>query len=546
MSNFLLLVKRDYKEKISNFKSAKLSSIFSTIFSFVLTAIFLGVFIFVYIQLSEIFLNVKLQGEINILERSRELLSLTYFFIIIINVFFAVKNIYDQLLNSKDLHILVTLPINNKDIILFKTFKVITNQLLTSFITILPINICFMIVTNQNYGFIFLTLLSILIITFLCLGISMLIVFPVYYIAKLIKSHPVVMIVFYTLTMILGFIIYSIFLRALKSLISTGNIKFFFNESNMNIISKLANIFPFNNLACFTLNINGLLNFLLVIIVTVSIFLLGLFILIKLYSKIVFDNTDNQNKVKTKVKKNKQLKPFTSLIKKEFLTTLRTSNYSFQCFVTCFLMPILTYITISLISPLVHSILYINLNFEFCVFILMFYVVLINNFAQSNISRDGEMFLMYKTTPIKYKEIILSKIVFCSIISTTAILLSIIVLIALGYLTIFKALILFVLIFLFSEGSILLATKHDLNHFIIKQQTQANSNNTLMITLFFSLILSSVVLLLGFIAELKHKYILGNVVSLIILFVCIIIFFIVSYVYMFRNLEETFKNKEDA
>ena len=75
---------------------------------------------------------------------------------------------------------------------------------------------------------------------------------------------------------------------------------------------------------------------------------------------------------------------------------------------------------------------------------------------------------MYKTTPVKFKEIIFSKIIFCSILSTIAILTSILTLILLGYLTIFKALILFVIIFLFSEGTIMFSTKYNLNHFKIK------------------------------------------------------------------------------
>ncbi|MBE5746464.1 MAG: hypothetical protein E7359_04195 [Clostridiales bacterium] len=543
MNKLLLLLNRDYKEKISNIKSAK--SILSTVFSFVFVALFLGIFIYVYYNLSVMFLNIKLNGEINILERSRQLLSITYLFIIIVNVFFAVKNIYDQLITKNDLQILITLPLKNKDIILYKSFKVIANQLLTSFVTILPLNICFMIVSNQGFGFILLTIISILLVTLLSLGISMLLVIPVYYCAKVIKSHPVVMTIFYTLVIVVGFVIYSVFLRALKSLISTGNIKYFFNEANMKTIAKIANIFPFNNLASFTLNINGFVNFIFVLLTVCALVVLSLFILSKIFSNIVFDNHENKGKTHKKVKNPKPLKPFVSLLKKEFLLTLRTPGYTFQCFAICFAMPFLTFITISLIQSLVHSILYINLNFEFCVFILMFYVVIINTYAQSNISRDGEMFTMNKIMPIKYKDLILSKVTFCSIVSTLAILLSIILLIFFGYLNIFKAVILFILIFLFSEASILLATKHDLKHFSLKEHTN-NSNNTLIITLFFSLILSVIVLLMGFIAELKQLYLLGNVFSIVVLFVSIITFFIISYIYMFKNLDKTFENKEDA
>lgn len=546
MSNFLLLVKRDYKEKISNVKSAKLSAIFSTIFSYLLIAIFLGIFIYVYYSLSQIYLNVKVNGEINTIVRSKELLSLTYLFIVILNIFFAVKNIYDKLIIANDLQILITLPIKNSEVILYKIFKVVISQFLTSFVTILPINICFMILTNQSFGFIIFTILAIILVTLLSLGISVLLVIPVYYIAKFIKSNPIIMTIFYTLIMILGFSIYSIFLRALKSLISTGNIKFFFNETNVKVISKISNIFPFNCLANFTLNYNAFLNFILILLIGVAIFALSLFILSKIYLKFVLNNHENINVSHKKSITLKTNKPFNSLIKKEFITTLRTPEYTFQCFATCFAMPFLTYITISLISSLVHSILYINLNFEFCVFILMFYAVLINSYAQSNISRDGEMFMLYKTTPLKYKDIVLSKVVFCSIVSTIAILLSIIVLIAFGYLNLWKALILFIIIFLFSEASILLATKHNLKHFDLKAQNISTSNNTLIITLFFSLILSVVVLLLGFLAELKGLFVLGNYVSLIILGVCVIGFFIFSNIYMFKNLEKTIENKEET
>jgi len=51
---------------------------------------------------------------------------------------------------------------------------------------------------------------------------------------------------------------------------------------------------------------------------------------------------------------------------------------------------------------------------------------------------------------------------------------------------------------------------------------------------------------MGFIAELKQLYLLGNVFSIVVLFVSIITFFIISYIYMFKNLDKTFENKEDA
>ena len=126
------------------------------------------------------------------------------------------------------------------------------------------------------------------------------------------------------------------------------------------------------------------INFITLVILVGLICAIGLFLLGKIYSRFILNNNENKNIKRKYNQKFKRLKPINSLIKKEFLTILRSPEYSFQSFATCFAMPFLTFITISLISSLVHSILYINLNFEFCVFILMFYTVLINNYSQTN------------------------------------------------------------------------------------------------------------------------------------------------------------------
>ena len=151
-------------------------------------------------------------------------------------------------------------------------------------------------------------------------------------------------------------------------------------------------------------------------------------------------------------------------------------------------------------------------NFEIAIFAVLIFGMLTNTFAASNISRDGSSFWLMKTTPLSPRVYLLSKVVFCFIISGISVLISVITLVAMQLIAPLEGLFIFIAGLAFMFGEICFATKCDLMYprfvgdDVDEAQESSSSQSLIIITgLISALLVGGILVLLKVWASLSNK-----------------------------------------
>ena len=162
----------------------------------------------------------------------------------------------------------------------------------------------------------------------------------------------------------------------------------------------------------------------------------------------------------------------------------------------------------SLFSSLIFNTIGINIEFALALLITLIFSVLTNTFCSTNISRDGVAFLKMKSLPVKPSRVLWSKVLFCSIVSSLAVVVSIVILSFMTNLNFVNGLVCAILGCIFSVGQILIATRLDLNHAklsLSSVEIERESSKTIAKVIFTGLLVSLTVGLLSVILTVFAK-----------------------------------------
>lgn len=468
------LIKKDIKEFKNNLK-VKRQNIFGVILYGLFILSLLGVGTYLYMELAKAYVFNGMVNEITIFNRKKELLVITLAVFLILNIFSGVKNIYKKLSSNADSEKLSILPINDKTIFIYKILYIFAKTLLSCAITIIPISIVFGIVCKMGAMFYIWILPIIFVFTFICIGISSILVIPYYYFKKFTESRYFLLIIIYTIIMGALFYFYSLLLKALKSLLVSGNLIYFFNEEKYAIINKISNnLFPANLISSLMLNKNIALNVILIIVLCLALFGLGLLICGKFNASI--SKQDSQNSSRKIFQKFKQKNSFWSLVCRELIEIIRKPSFAFSLFVIAVDLPILVYISADILNSLVFNLVYIDLSFLISFFVILMFALLANTFCASNISREGKNFGRLSMLPLSVKQILLPKILVCFTVSFFSVLASVIVLIGTGMVSLLQGLGIWFVVECICLAENLFATKYDLRHPKLTNGIRAEGN----------------------------------------------------------------------
>ena len=129
------LFKRDIKEFFTSFKKGDILSFLS---SFFLLTIIYGSFVFVFNYVSEMYIGTNFGDLSNGLNRTRELLTICFGLVFVINVIMGVKKVYNVLVSAKDNDVLIYQPVNTGSIFIYKLLKVYISQIISTLFIVLP------------------------------------------------------------------------------------------------------------------------------------------------------------------------------------------------------------------------------------------------------------------------------------------------------------------------------------------------------------------------------------------------------------------------
>ena len=556
MSEFLTLFKHELKMQFAflSYNKKKKHDILGSLLSILLT---LGVIVLIVTLATKIangYIGVKVNKVLSPNQRATELLNIFYAISMVMMVLICILKMRSTLTIQKHKEIYLKLPIKEQNLFLSKLATIMIWNFILGAIIILPVNIIFYIALQPSFVFWLKTALVLLLMPIVVFGISAVLILPVIKIVEFLKNKYWLVFVIFTGALVVVFLGYSKLLQVIQLWLETGSIKFLFNSNFVNGLQNcLKWLYPINCFANLMMG-NKIALSLIVILLFVAISVaISWFVSNRLFHLTLYKNS-NEHKTKKSKPKYTQTNSILSLMKKEFICVYRNPSHLFSYFTIAISMPLMVYCCYTLFESLILNAFGLKITFSLALLVLLIFSILTNTFCATNVSRDGLAFLKMKSLPIKPAKLLLTKILFCGIVSTLSILLSGIILALATSITFVDILLCILIVVPFSFAQIMIATKLDLKNakFSSTQaETEAINGKTvtkvILIGLLVALvmgIISVVIYLLSqgsgikIISNLKLKEIYSYILPIVI---CVI-YFVCAIVYYNHKIDKTFDN----
>ena len=470
-----VLLKKQMTEKLSYFKrDKKRIDIVGALLTLVMTAFIMYVVIEVFGAFVAKYTEIRLNGVRDVRARQYEIMTFVYEFVFAVDVIGGVVAINRAIFESDDRMIIQTLPIKASDVLYSKIIFIYAKQVLSAFVILVPFVAVFASVTKQGAGYVMLAM-------------------PYYYVKKFFSSKYVCLLVIVTLVLFALFYCYATVLDFLKTLMSTGEIKFFFSEKTMTtIISLTKNLVPANFIAAFTLKTDVWKNLGIIVAITVATGAIGILITSLLYNKAMKTRaTAGAIMIFAKKSAARKLPPFLSLLKKEFNLVLFTPDYAVQYFTVAAIMPLMVYFCMGIGKNFLSSLVFVQSDFELAILLTVLFGALTNTFCATNVSRDGKSFYVEKTLPLSINEIMGAKIALSFAVAVISVGIAAMVLLAKKYVSAGEGVFVFFVGAMMALSQILYATRKDLNspQFSLEEDNVVReSNNNVSIIVVMGLV----------------------------------------------------------
>lgn len=547
-----LLFKKDICEwKAESFKEkGQKRDRLGFISSIVLIAFIYGVFIYVFHSFAKMYLsNIYDNAELDLHNRVSEMLTFSFGLIFLVNVVNGVRKVFAAVSNSKDINVLICQPIGAGTIFLHKYVKMYFSQLVTTLFIILPISIVLHLISGiGGAGYYAMVVVSSIFLPALSCAIASLISLPYILFMQLIESQFIIKLIGYVVIIAAGFWVYSIFLNGLNQILQSGEITNFFDMNTIYTLNRISNnLYPAKLFTNIMLGEDVLLSIVILIVTSVAC-LIGSYLLIKkIYNSFMQKHLEGFSSVfrsKGKIKKHTTVQ---ALLLKEFKTVIRTPGYAFQYFATTVSLPFMVYICVQLLTSMASGMFATDCNYAIAAFVVTMFGLLTNTFCATNISRDGKMYAMLKTLPVKVEQIIGCKLFFCAIVSFASVLISSLTLLISGLLNAGETLFVFLNGLLFSLSGIAYATKKDMKTPCFpntENDEVTDSNSNLSTLILIGLVISAISgigsIILSVVIGFKYSIGWAMLASMGFESILTLIIFVCSVIYLFKGLKKVY------
>ncbi len=326
------------------------------------------------------------------------------------------NNLYD----SKDNDLLLSLPLKIKEIIMAKLLDIYVISFILSLIILLPTFVVFCIKVPVNASLILLYFISLFIVPIIPTIIGCLFGYLIArFIPKSNKKNIIEIILSFFLFFVIMFFQFNLN-NTLKSIVS--------NSNTIDIIMKYVS-YPTYLLREALFN-NNILYFILYIIINIGLLYIFILIIKGSYLKLIYRSNENsisKNRIQEELKASSITKALIIKEKRKFISSpIYLINSSFGI-VILFAVSIVSlfYSKEEVLKLMGYT---VNFSPSYLVLIFILFVVGMTNITASSISIEGSKFWVLKSLPIKEKDIIYSKILFSIMIVIPISILSIIIL----------------------------------------------------------------------------------------------------------------------
>lgn len=500
MRNFRTLFKYERRMLFPRSKRIDILGGFtSLLFTLAIAAVF-GLLIY---AVTDGYLDVKVDRVSDPIARAQELLTALYAIVIVALGIMCLEKMRSTLTRISDTPIFLRLPVKSGTIFRAKFMALLLWTYTTAFMFILPINAIFYFVLGAGTEFLLGTLLVYILLPTVSFLIATVLILPYMVIVKFLSTKYFLSFAALSVIVVGAFFVYSNILDVLRELLETGSIKFLFSNEFVDVLTQAKEfIYPANSLAAILFGIDMQKSLIITIAVAVIALAAAFLTTSGLYRLVLYKNRDGK-KVRAKRTRIAKRSVMGSFLRKEFITVYREPKYLFSYFTIAFVMPFMVDCCYALFSQLLAGALpadlALSLSFSLALIVVLVFTILTNTFCATNITRDGKAALKAKAFPVKASKLLLSKVVFCSIISSLSVIASVLVLYFNAGITATESIIAGAICLAFSFSQILIATRTDLNHAVVDASPEAvkkASDRTIARVISIGLILA---VLIGFV-----------------------------------------------
>lgn len=552
-----ILLKKEFDEAFSAFNGRKKSvDVAGGVLSFLLLVGITAFVCFILDGFADMYTAIEINRVSDRVARLNEMFAVIYGIILLVNALSGIRVINSSLFENEDMRIFITLPV--KPVVMYASKMIVAyvKQFAVGVVTVLPVNITLALQADMGAGYWGLSVLILFLLPMISLAIGSVFALPWHYVKRAVSSRYAVTLIVVTAVTGVVFWGYSVVLGFVAELVSTGNVKYFFNaEVMMKIGEVTSNLYPavffadmltgksFPAAVGYTLLITAVL--------TAIGLAFGRWLLLPAAQ-------DRFTAVNRRILPSSQKLPaprnsFLTLIKKEFLLVLRTPDYAFRYFSTAVVMPLMVYFCTDIFSALVGTMVFVDCNLEIAIFLIVMFGILTNTFCATNISRDGEFFFIMKTMPLDYRKVISAKVVFCFVVSFVSVSTSVAVIGGTGFITQLQSLYVWAVTVAVSFAQICFATRKDFNHPRFNKEGDGEvreSNTTVSVLILIGLAVS---FLIGFIALYSGMYLklqrgeaYGELVSMTSVAAIAVVLVVASVFYLVKGLDKKYYELSEA
>ncbi|MBO5927715.1 MAG: hypothetical protein J6Q32_02560 [Clostridia bacterium] len=462
MSEFLTLFKYELKMQMPFFKRRG-KDLLSNILVASVIAFVVYVAVLLLSRILANYISVEIDKVYEPIQRAREIMNLFYIVLMVLMSILSLERARKIFTDDKNKMVFLRLPVSRKNVFLTKFFVLTLRVYFYFAICILTLNITLSTIIAVDYKFWLSTFAVCLFMPLACMFIVGVFIVPYIKIVRLLSGRYLLVFILFTALLIGGFVLYSVFLRIVQTLLTTGSIRFLFNESTVSILQSLCKYcYPSNLFVNALFNAGSLYNWALIFA-----FALLFVVIVCVMSKKLYASTFYvQQTFNRKLRKSENFKCRSSLfalIKKEVVCVAREPKYLFSYLSIAVSMPIMVYCCYTLFDTLIYNALGVRVDFALALSVVALFGVLTNTFCSTNITREGLGILKIKTLPLKPSKLFAAKIIFCGAIGSTAIIISCILLTALTRLDALDGFCCVVIGITLTFAQILVATRMDLN-----------------------------------------------------------------------------------
>lgn len=552
IKEFLMLFKYELKMQTPFLRKKAKGDFLGNAFTMLIGVGLIVAAFFFLAQIMRNYLNVEINKIAEPLERAKEMLVLLYLIILGIVTIFTLERTRKVFTDDKDKLIFLRLPLRRRNVFLSKFVVIFLHSFVLGSIFIITINIILATMVTLTLQ-VWLAMLGVcLFMPIASMLLVALLIVPYILLIEFFADKYLALFISFTLLLAGAFILYSQLLSVVQTLLTTGSIRFMFNEKFVKGLQGIyAYAYPINSMVAIMFESNAWMHWLILI----GFSLVASFIVL-LVSKVLYRITlyrqQRDSGKPHKARKGNRQNVVISLVKKEFLCVYREPKHVFSYLSIAMAMPIMVYCSFTLFETLIYNTLGIRVNYALALSVILLFGVLTNTFCATNVSRDGYGILKLKSLPLRVSRIFGAKVLFCGVISSLALIASCVVLMATNSIKVYEGFICMVIGLAFTFAQIFVATRIDLNNAHISMQgmeVEDHSNKTLskvmLIGIVLTMIASAICIFFAFFANgigvVKNPelaslcvYLLPAVIGLLYLGL--------GYVYFRVNIKKSFEN----